>query len=274
MLSAMRSASVVSVLVLVSASADPAYTSLRGSRSLSDAVENVTAMTTSAGEVDAAEAGAREDALLEAVWEEPDSGLAAAGVNGSNSAAVDWADLMAMAEELSEGNASEGDVEALLLMSGGWHQGGDKMWGSGAGVESIRFGNVGYFNAGMYAARSRCGGAGCALIVNPPGHRTVNQFHIHFVHYRSYGADLKRRLEREVCGKSGWRGGGLPCGGRAAYFPGFPRVFSKAMGAGGLQHASVIAWPASCGGRGTIVEMAYGCSIEHQIRGDYNPRYR
>ena len=49
--------------------------------------------------------------------------------------------------------------------------GGDKLWGSGSGVESINGGNVGYDNSGMYAARGRCGGSSCALIVNPPGHR-------------------------------------------------------------------------------------------------------
>merc|ERR1719277_1526295 len=181
---------------------------------------------------------------------------------------------MAAANDLSGDNVSEVGMEALLLMSGGWHQGGDKMWGSGIGVESINSGNVGYYNAGMYAARSRCGGAGCALIVNPPGHRSVQQFHIHFVHYHSYGANLKRRLESEVCGKDGWHSGGFPCGGRAKYLPGFPGVFRTAMSGGDIKHASVIAWPESCGGRGTIVELAYGCSIEHQIRGDYDPSRR
>merc|ERR1711972_1001908 len=141
----------------------------------------------------------------------------------------------------------------------------------GGGLESINSGNVGYYDQGMYAAHARCGGSGCALIVNPPGHRTVNQFHIHFVHYEGYGSSLKQKLEGEVCGKSGWHGGGLPCGGKAAFFSGFPAVFSEAMTAGGFAHASVIAWPASCGGSGTIVELAYGCSIEHQIRGDYDP---
>merc|ERR1711933_683241 len=146
------------------------------------------------------------------------------------------------ADPLPEGNVSEDALSPHVLLSsvGGWYQGGDKMWGSGAGLESIDSGNVGYYDQGMYAARARCGSAGCALIVNPPGHRTVNQFHIHFVHYQSYGRDLKRRLESKVCGRSGWQRGSLPCGGKAAYFPGFPGVFSKAMTVGGLQHASVI----------------------------------
>jgi len=222
----------------------------------------------------AAEAGPLEDATPEDDLEEVGSSLAVAGMNDSDLEAADMAALMAMASSLSGCNVSEDGVEALLLMRGGWHQGGDKMWGSGTGVESVSSHNAGYYNAGMYAARSRCGGAGCALIVNPPGHRTVQQFHIHFVHYRGYGANLKRKLESKVCGRHGWSAGGLPCGGRAAYFPGFPAVFSKAMTGGGLHHASVIAWPASCGGRGTIVELAYSCSVEHQIRGDYNPRYR
>eukprot|EP00913_Durusdinium_trenchii_P023141 g21722.t1 len=149
---------------------------------------------------------------------------------------------------------------------GGWGVGGDKLWGSGRGVEDINGGNVGYYNSGMYAAKGRCGGSGCALIVNPPGHRSINQFHIHFVHYAGYGANLKRRLEDRVCGKSGWHSGGLPCHGKAIFKSGFPAVFSTAMGGGGLRHASVIAWPQSCGGSGTIVQLAYGCSIEHQIR--------
>ena len=157
---------------------------------------------------------------------------------------------------------------------GGWGVGGDKMWGSGRGVEDINGGNVGYYNGGMYAAKGRCGGSSCALIVNPPGHRSINQFHIHFVRYANYGANLKRRLEKRVCGKSGWRSGGLPCHGKAIFKSGFPPVFSVAMSGGGLRHASVIAWPGACGGSGTIVEMAYGCSIEHQIRGDFNPNYR
>jgi len=171
-------------------------------------------------------------------------------------------------------NASE-PVPLLLGSSGGWYQGGDKMWGSGSGIESINGGNVHYYDEGMRAARARCGGAGCALIVNPPGHRTVHDFHIHFFHYGgSYAASLKRKLEDMVCGKRGWQAGQLPCHGKAAFFPGFPGVFSEAYTGGGMSHASVIAWPASCGGQGTIVELAYGCSIEHQIRGDYDPNRR
>jgi len=273
MLPAMRAAILLSALAVASAAAEEASPSLRGSRSLSDAVEDA-AMTAIANESHAAGAGAIEDAMPEGAWEEAGSDLAAAGVNGSDAVAADVAALMAVASSLSQGDVSADGVEALLLMSGGWHQGGDKVWGSGAGVESISWGNVGYYDAGMYAARARCGDAGCALIVNPPGHRTVNQFHIHFVHYHGYGANLKRTLESKVCGRSGWQGGGLPCGGRAAFFSGFPGVFSKAMTGGGLHHASVIAWPSSCGGRGTIVELAYGCSIEHQIRGDYDPSRR
>jgi len=268
----MRTATILSVLLLACAAEEQASPSLRGSRALPAVDANAT--LTTANRTHEAEAGVSEDALLEGMLDETGSGLMDGGVNASELTAADLAELMAVASSLSEGNASEDGVEALLLMSGGWHQGGDKMWGSGTGVESITGGNAGYYNAGMYAAHSRCGGAGCALIVNPPGHRTVQQFHIHFVHYHSYGAHLKRRLESRVCGRHGWHSGGLPCGGRAAYFPGFPGVFSKALSGGGLHHASVIAWPAACGGRGTIVELAYGCSIEHQIRGDYNPRYR
>eukprot|EP00933_Yihiella_yeosuensis_P039088 TRINITY_DN3303_c0_g2_i1.p1 TRINITY_DN3303_c0_g2~~TRINITY_DN3303_c0_g2_i1.p1 ORF type:complete len:239 (-),score=61.48 TRINITY_DN3303_c0_g2_i1:379-1095(-) len=174
-------------------------------------------------------------------------------------------------------NWDEEDVDGLHgieVKKGEWFQGGDKVWGNGRGVENVNAGNVGYYNRGFYAARAHCGGAGCALMVNPPGHRTINIFHIHFVHYRGYGASLHHRLESKTCGHGGWHGGGLPCGGRAKFFPGFPGVFSAAMGGGNVHHASVIAWPGSCGGRGTIVQLAFGCSIEHQIRGDFNPKFR
>ena len=32
---------------------------------------------------------------------------------------------------------------------------------------------MGYYNAGMDAAHGRCGGSGCALIVNPMHHRSL-----------------------------------------------------------------------------------------------------
>jgi len=202
-------------------------------------------------------------------------GGVAAGDGAGEFTAAELAALLPNETALAAGNVSEDEFPVqVLLSSGGWYQGGDKMWGGGSGMESINGGNVHYYDRGMAAAHARCGGAGCALIVNPAGHRTVNHFHIHFVHYASYGASLKRRLESKVCGKGGWHGGGLPCGGKAAFFSGFPGVFSKAMTGGGLGSASVIAWPGACGGKGTIVELAYGCSIEHQIRGDFNPKYR
>ncbi|CAE7242704.1 unnamed protein product, partial [Symbiodinium pilosum] len=172
--------------------------------------------------------------------------------------------------------AMETDVScASAEKSGrGWWVGGDKMWGSGRGIENVHGNNLGYYNQGMDAAHSRCGGSSCALIVNPPGHRSINQFHIHFFHYAGYGANLKGRLEKRVCGRSGWKSGGFPCHGKAMYVSGWPRVFSVALGGGGMHHASVIAWPGACGRRGTIIQLAYGCSIEHQIRGDYDPSKR
>ena len=182
-----------------------------------------------------------------------------------------------MALNATAGNASAAAPEnissALNLARGGWSLGGDKVWGSGSGMESINGDNVGYYDQGMAVANSYCGGSSCALITNPSGHRTVDQFHIHFVHYGGYGSGLKQQLEDAACLSDGWQRAG-PCGGRARFFYGFPGVFSAAMGGGGIGHASVIAWPGSCGGRGTIVELAYGCSIEHQIRGDYDPSRR
>jgi len=183
--------------------------------------------------------------------------------------------------ELAIPPAREGDIEGdnnttLEFVSWrGWSQGGDKMWGQGRGVESINYGNVGYYDQGMYAAHARCGDPGCTLLVNPAGHRTVNTFHIHFFHYQGYGASLKHKLEAATCSRpNSWRHGHFPCSGQAAFFHGFPGVFRKAMAGRGSISAGVIAWPGACGGKGTIVELAYGCSIEHQIRGDYNPHYR
>lgn len=179
---------------------------------------------------------------------------------------VYWAD--------GEWKAQEGKNASEEGLGESWSPGGDKMWGDGAGTENVNPGNVGYYNSGFAAAHARCGDAGCALIVNPPGHRTVNHFHIHFVHYSSYGANLKKALESKVCRSGGWHGGGLPCGGKATCVDGFPGVMSTAMRGGSVHDASVIAWPGACGGRGTIVELAFGCSIEHQIRGDFDPRFR
>lgn len=170
----------------------------------------------------------------------------------------------------------EGDVTLEGAYGGGWYVGGDKYWGHGAGIENVNGGNVAYYDSGMSIARSRCGGPGCALIINPPGHRTVNTVHIHVVHYHgSYASSLKSRLEAATCTKPNqWQHGHFPCHGKAAFFHGSPGVFSKAMTSGSIKHATVVAWPSACGGVGTIVEVGYGCSIEHQIRGDFDPSRR
>lgn len=152
----------------------------------------------------------------------------------------------------------------------GWAKGGDKVWGVGSGVESISSGNVGYYDTGMHEAYRHCHGPRCVLLTNPPGQRTSEIFHVHFFRYKMWGARLKHRLQKKVCEQSGWHSGDFPCSGKAAFFPGFPGVFSQAMSAGSIHHASVIAWPSSCGGKGTIVQVAHGCSIEHKLRGDYN----
>lgn len=187
----------------------------------------------------------------------------------------DWVEVVL--PNATEGkNATEGDM--LAPASYGWDAGGGKMWGQGAGIESINYGNVAYYDRGMDAAHARCGGPGCALVVNPMGHRTVNKFHIHFIRYKSYGRSLKTTLEAATCTRPGmWQHGPghFPCHGKAAFFSGSSKVFSEALRAGGGHiSAGVIAWPGACGGHGTIVELAPGCSIEHQIRGDYNPHKR
>lgn len=132
------------------------------------------------------------------------------------------------------------------------------------GMESINAGDAGYYNSMMSAADRYCGGPSCVLITNPMHHRTQSRFHIHFRHYNGHGAALKSRMEKAVCGKSGWHKGGFPCGGKAAYFSHFPGVFSASMGAGSLAHAAVSVWPSSCHG-GTIILVSFHCSIEHSI---------
>lgn len=179
----------------------------------------------------------------------------------------------------ASGGVAGGDVVAykevdLASGYGGWSWGGSKVWGHGTGTESIHEGNVDYYNAGMSTARGRCGHSGCALCINPIHHRSVNKIHIHEIHYKGWGASLKAKMERVVCGNPGWHHGHFPCGGKAAFFPGWPGVFTEALYENeDLSHVSVIAWPEACGGGGTIVELAYSCSIEHQIRGDFNPHY-
>eukprot|EP00931_Biecheleriopsis_adriatica_P107968 TRINITY_DN82302_c0_g1_i1.p1 TRINITY_DN82302_c0_g1~~TRINITY_DN82302_c0_g1_i1.p1 ORF type:complete len:260 (-),score=45.82 TRINITY_DN82302_c0_g1_i1:37-738(-) len=163
---------------------------------------------------------------------------------------------------------------------GGWTWGGDKLWGwgsqAGHGVESIDDSNVLFYNKGMKKALSHCGGPGCSLIMNPPGHRSKEVPHIHSVPLNSsYGQHLHEKVEKLTCGDiGGWHKGHLPCHGKAAFFSGFSEIFENAMTSGSIASASVIVWPYSCGGSGTIIEIAYRCSIEHQIRGDFNPHHR
>mmetsp|Transcript_93348 Transcript_93348/g.278718 ORF Transcript_93348/g.278718 Transcript_93348/m.278718 type:complete len:240 (+) Transcript_93348:56-775(+) len=132
------------------------------------------------------------------------------------------------------------------------------------GMETINGGNVGYYDNLMYAAGRRCGGPNCVLITNPMHHRTQSRFHIHYRFYNGAGSSLKHRLEQSVCRGGGWQKGHFPCGGKAAYFSGFPAVFSQAFGAGSLAHAAISVWPKSCHG-GTIILVSYHCSIEHTI---------
>jgi hypothetical protein len=168
-------------------------------------------------------------------------------------------------------NDTTNETVPLPGLKSGWGWGGDKVWGNGRGIETASAGSL---NGGFSAARRGCGGSGCAQIINPPGHRSINRIHIHSVHYGGYGHSLKSRLEHMTCHGGGWHSGGLPCHGKARFYPGSPGVGSAAMSSGNIQHATVVSWPGACGGRGTIVQVGYGCSIEHQIRGDYNPRLR
>jgi len=141
-----------------------------------------------------------------------------------------------------------------------------QVWGrSGVpGIESCYGSTSRYCDSLMYRAHSGCADSGCVLIVNPAGHRTRTPLHIHAYHYNGRGAALKKQMSRKVCKRGGWYHGGFPCRGKARYFHGFPAVFSVAKGAGSISHASITAWPSSCGG-GTIVLVSQGCSIEHSI---------
>jgi len=180
----------------------------------------------------------------------------------------------------SEDDSSEDGTDATLHSPGGWTWGGDKVWGwgpvAGHGVEDISTSNVDFYDKGMKKALSHCGGPGCSLIMNAPHHRSKEVPHIHAVPLNStYGDDLHKKLERKTCGSTGeWKKGGLPCNGKAAFFSGFSDVLENAMTSGDLAHASVMVWPYSCGGSGTIIETAYHCSIEHQIRGDFDASRR
>jgi len=172
--------------------------------------------------------------------------------------------------------APDSDESNATLGSCGWWLGGDKLWGCGDGLEVVTEDNKKYYDAGMYAAKKRCGGPECCLIVNPMHHRTVEQFHIHFFRYQgSYAENLKARVEKMTCGKDGeWQHGHLPCHGKAAFFSGYPYVFTEVMKQGDISHQSIIVWPSSCGGKGAIIELAGHCSIEHQIRGDFDASKR
>ncbi|CAE8626854.1 unnamed protein product, partial [Polarella glacialis] len=74
-----------------------------------------------------------------------------------------------------------------------------------AGMESINGGSAGSFDHLMQAARAQCGSTSCVLVTNPVGFRTQDQLHIHFRNYNGGGAAMKSRLEKALCGTSGWR---------------------------------------------------------------------
>ena len=61
-------------------------------------------------------------------------------------------------------------------------------------AEVVTEDNKKYYDAGMYAAKKRCGGPECCLIVNPMHHRTVEQFHIHFFRYQGSRSVMNSHL--------------------------------------------------------------------------------
>mmetsp|Transcript_38625 Transcript_38625/g.62309 ORF Transcript_38625/g.62309 Transcript_38625/m.62309 type:complete len:284 (-) Transcript_38625:47-898(-) len=139
-----------------------------------------------------------------------------------------------------------------------------------AGMESINGGNAGSYNYLMGAARAHCGSTSCVMITNPVGFRSQDQLHIHFRHYNGGGAAMKHRLEKALCGTSGWHHFSACGGGKAQLFGGFPGVFSAVAGAyGGGSLANVgiaVFFTTACGGgMKTMVLATSHCSIEHSI---------
>ncbi|CAE8597689.1 unnamed protein product [Polarella glacialis] len=139
-----------------------------------------------------------------------------------------------------------------------------------AGMESINGGNAGSFNYLMGAARAHCGSTSCVLITNPVGFRSQDQLHIHFRHCNGGGAAMKHRLEKALCGTSGWHHFSACGGAKAQLFGGFPGVFSAVAGAyGGGSLANVgiaVFFTTACGGgMKTMVLATSHCSIEHSI---------
>mmetsp|Transcript_17672 Transcript_17672/g.21696 ORF Transcript_17672/g.21696 Transcript_17672/m.21696 type:complete len:137 (-) Transcript_17672:96-506(-) len=133
-------------------------------------------------------------------------------------------------------------------------------------MESIHSSNVGYYDSMLRAAYHRCAGGSCVIITNPVGHRTQSRFHIHYRRYNGGGANLKRRLEKQICGKHGWENF-AECGtGKAKYFSHYPSVFREVLGqyGGHLANVGVTVWPGACG-HGVIVLATTHCSIEHSI---------
>jgi len=138
-----------------------------------------------------------------------------------------------------------------------------------AGMESINLANARSFDYLFTLARDHCSDTHCVLITNPNHFRTQDQLHIHFRHYNFGGTLLKHRLERAVCGQSGWQRF-TECGAaKARVFKHFPGIFSTVAVAygGNLGPVGITVWftPACGDGIQTIVLATTRCSIEHSI---------
>lgn len=141
-----------------------------------------------------------------------------------------------------------------------------------SGMESINWGTAGSYDYLWSIAKGKCGSTSCVLITNPKHHRTQHQLHIHYRHYNSGGASMKRRLERALCGTSGWRSFSECGSAKARIYDYFPGVFSAAMeaygGYGDLANVGLSVWfTAACGGysQKTMILATTFCSIEHSI---------
>lgn len=139
-----------------------------------------------------------------------------------------------------------------------------------AGMEDINGGNAGEYDFLMAAARAQCGSPSCVLITNPVGHRSQEQFHIHYRQYNGGGSAVKSRLETTLCGTSGWQYFSECGSAKARLYNEFPGVFSEVARAYhgiSLANVGITVWfTTACGaGLKTMILATTHCSIEHSI---------
>lgn len=138
------------------------------------------------------------------------------------------------------------------------------------GMEDINGANAAQWDFLFSVAQGQCGSPSCVIITNPVHHRTQHQMHLHYRQYNDGGAALKSRLEKALCGSSGWRPFSECGSAKARLFDSTPGVFSSvaaAYGGGSLAHVGITVWFTSAcgGGLKTMILATTHCSIEHSI---------